>query len=489
MDDNELTRILQQDFGYQQFRPGQLATIKALLAGQNALAILPTGSGKTLIYQLVGHVKAGLVVVVSPLLSLMQDQVNRFRLAGDSRVAMVSSLLDPQSRRKVMTNLAAYHYLFFSPEMITNQWVISQLQRVRIALVVVDEAHCVSEWGPDFRPHYLLLKDVLAAIHRPPTLMLTATATPQVAADLIGKLGFARSAVRVIRQSVDRPNIFLAVRQLANEDAKRNVLRQLVAHYGGRGIIYFSSRKQATQTAEWLGQSTGMSVAPYHAGIDTVNRYRIQQQFMNDQLQVICATSAFGMGIDKDDVRYVIHYHMPKSLEAYVQEIGRAGRNGQPALAMMLYCPGDEQLPLMLGQVALPSNEVMAAYQQHQLQATALGDSAEIIEFYLTHGWQPVQVRQLFANRWQATKWQVSQLLDYVTGDGCRRQKIASHFGEQLASRPALCCSSDQPDWPRQLQLPPATSSADDYPGLSWQKRLQQLFNLPAKSGDHLDSE
>ncbi len=488
MDDRELYRILKRDFGYQQFRPGQLATIKALLAGHNALAILPTGSGKTLIYQFVGRVKSGLVIVVSPLLSLMQDQVNRLRLAGDSDVAMVSSLLDPASRHEVLNNLDHYHYLFFSPEMITNDWVVNQLRRVNISLVVIDEAHCVSAWGPDFRPHYLLLRQVLLVLHQPTTLMLTATATPRVAADLVAKLGFADSAVQIIRQSVDRPNIFLAVQQVASEQEKLTRLRQLVTRYGGRGIIYFSSRKLATQTAEWLSQETGMSVAPYHAGIDAVNRYRIQQQFMNDHLQVICATSAFGMGIDKDDVRYVIHYHMPKSIEAYVQEIGRAGRNGQAALAVLLYSPGDEQLPLMLGKVELPSNDEMIAYQQHRLELASLGDSAEIIAFYLDHGWQPNQVRHLFTNRWQATKQQVGRMLAYATGSGCCRQQIADHFGERLASRPPLCCSNDQADWQKRLQLPSAGMQVDHDKTFSWQSRLRDLFNLVSKSSDHLDS-
>lgn len=488
MDDRELHQILKKEFGYQRFRPGQLATIKALLSGQNALAILPTGSGKTLIYQFVGRVKPGLVVVVSPLLSLMQDQVNRLRLAGNSGVAMVSSLLDPVSRHELINHLDHYHYLFFSPEMITNDWVVNQLRRVNISLVVIDEAHCVSAWGPDFRPHYLLLRQVLLALHQPTTLMLTATATPRVAADLVAKLGFADAAVQIIRQSVDRPNIFLAVQQVASEQEKLTKLRQLVTRYGGRGIIYFSSRKLATKTAEWLSQETGMSVAPYHAGIDAVDRYRIQQQFMNDRLQVICATSAFGMGIDKDDVRYVIHYHMPKSIEAYVQEIGRAGRNGQTALALLLYSPGDEQLPLMLGQVKLPSDDVMIAYQQHHLELASLGDSAEIIAFYLDHGWQTNQVRHLFTNRWRATKQQVGQMLTYATSSGCCRQQIADHFGEQLASRPLLCCSKDQADWQKKLQLPSAGMQVDHDNKFSWQSRLRDLFNLASKSSDHLDS-
>lgn len=489
MDEQQLKHLLKVEFGFDSFRPGQRETIQTLLSGHHALAILPTGSGKTLIYQFIGKVKPGLVLVISPLISLMQDQLNRLRLDGEKRVAVISSLVDLRARQAVLEHLADYHYLFLSPEMVTSPRVGAALRRCRLGLVVIDEAHCISEWGPDFRPHYLLLKETLFNLGNPLTLMLTATATPHVAQDIISRLGFQNGDVRVIRQSVDRPNIMLAVKQVASDNEKRQELKRLVTRYGDGGIIYFSSRKLATEMAAWLTNETGVVAAPYHAGIDSVNRYKIQQQFMANQLQVICATSAFGMGIDKDDVKYVIHYHLPKSLAAYVQEIGRAGRNGQQALAVLLYAPGDEKLPLALSQFDLPSDELMLAYQHHQATAAELGESGELLTFYLEHGWQPAQIRQLFEQRWQLAKKQVATMLNYAMINSCRRQLISEHFGERLARKPTWCCSFDEPDWCQHIHLPVITKKEPvQRPGHDWRQQLASLFNFAVKSGGGLDS-
>ncbi|MCI1925571.1 MAG: RecQ family ATP-dependent DNA helicase [[Lactobacillus] timonensis] len=489
MDEKQLKHLLKSEFGFDYFRPGQLKTIQTLLGNHHALAILPTGSGKTLIYQFISKVKPGLVLVISPLLSLMQDQLNRLRLDGEKRVAVISSLVDLRARQEVLDHLAEYHYLFLSPEMVTSPRIEAALRRCQLGLVVIDEAHCVAEWGPDFRPHYLLLKQTLTNLANPLTLMLTATATPRVAKDIINRLGFRGGDVRVIRQSVDRPNIMLAVKQVANDHEKRLELKRLVTRYGDGGIIYFSSRKLATQLAEWLAREAGIIAAPYHAGIDSVERYRIQQQFMTNQLQVICATSAFGMGIDKDDVRYVIHYHLPKSLEAYIQEIGRAGRNGQQALAVLLYAPGDEQLPLALSRVELPSNELMLDYQHHQIKTDELGESGELLAFYLDHGWQPTQIRQLFEQRWRLAKKQVAAMKDYATANACRRQIISEHFGERLTRKPTWCCSFDEPDWDQHVHLPAINEEkSSQQPVNDWRQQLSLLFNFVAKSASGLDS-
>ncbi|WP_295746481.1 RecQ family ATP-dependent DNA helicase [uncultured Limosilactobacillus sp.] len=489
MDKQQLEYLLKAKFGFDSFRPGQLETIQTLLGGHHALAILPTGSGKTLIYQFFSKVKPGMILVISPLISLMQDQLNRLRLDGERRVAVISSLVDLRARQTVLDHLGEYHYLFLSPEMVTSSRVGAALRRCQLGLVVIDEAHCVSEWGPDFRPHYLLLKQTLASLGNPLTLMLTATATPRVAKDIISRLGFQGKGVRVIRQSVDRPNIMLAVKQVASDNEKRQELKRLVTRYGAGGIIYLSSRKLATELADWLANETGVVAAPYHAGIDSVDRYRIQQQFMDNRLQVICATSAFGMGIDKDDVKYVIHYHLPKSLEAYVQEIGRAGRNGQQALAVLLYAPGDEQLPLALSQVDLPSNELMMAYQRHHAKTAELGESGELLTFYLDHGWQPTQIRQLFEQRWQLAKKQVAVMLDYATVNACRRQMISEHFGEPLTPKPTWCCSFDELAWYQHIHLPVITvNESPQQPANDWRQQLALLFNFAAKSGGGLDS-
>ena len=319
MDEQRLYQTLKQQFGFDEFRPGQKETIQAVLNQNDVLAVLPTGAGKTLLYQLPAYLMPGSVLIVSPLISLMQDQVDRLRQHGERQVVMLNATLTGRSRQQVLNRLAAYRFIFASPEILAQPSIKHALRKCRISLLVIDEAHCISQWGPDFRPEYLLLKEVKNDLRRPPILLLTATATPRVQNDILQKMGLDEKNVKRVIRSVNRPNIFLAVDQVENDQQKRQRLVKWLHELGGGGIIYFSSRKLANELADWLGEMTGLEVAVYHAGISAIDRFRIQQQFMQGQLQAVCATSAFGMGIDKDDIRYVIHYHLPGSLESYVQ--------------------------------------------------------------------------------------------------------------------------------------------------------------------------
>lgn len=477
VDEHRLYQILKAQFGYDHFRDGQLETIQSLLAGKDTLAILPTGAGKSLLYQLPAYLIPGSVVVVSPLLSLMQDQVDRLRQRGEKRVVMLTSQLVGRDRQEVFKHLQDYRFIFTSPEMLTNPQVLGNLQRIQVALLVIDEVHCISQWGPDFRPEYLLLKQVhqlLAA----PLLLLTATATPQVRQDILTKLGLVSTQVHQVIRSVNRPNIFLACQRVANQEEKDRQLAQLVTHLPGPGVIYFSSRKLASQVAAFLQERTNIAVAAYHAGLSALERFRIQRQFMDNRLQVICATSAFGMGVDKDDIRYVIHYHLPANLESYMQEIGRAGRDGQQSVAIILYAPGDEAIQSRLTTIELPSVGLLQQVQQKRLPVTALGDHQELFTFYLDHGYQPEQIIAAFRHRRTQLTFSLQKMIDYVGLKACRRGYLLKYFGEEIVLDHQDCCDVDQPTWQVNLELPDQQLPSTPVTGFDWEERLKKLFNI-----------
>lgn len=447
LSEQQLTKFLQQKFGYESFRPGQLDVVTAVMNGQNTLAVLPTGAGKTLLYQLPGYLMNGSVVIVSPLLSLMQDQVARLRSNGEKSVTMLSSLQSVSQRQATLAHLSQFRFIFASPEILAQQNVSAALQRISVSLFVVDEAHCVSQWGPNFRPHYLMLKGLIQHLGKPTTLMLTATATKRVQRDILDKLGLDKQSVKSAVRSVNRENIFMAVKKLRTSEAKNQELLELVTQLTGPGIIYFSSRKQATQIAGWLQEQTGLAVAAYHAGIDQTARYKIQHQFMQNKLQIICATSAFGMGIDKDDIRFVIHYHLCANLENYVQEIGRAGRDGNQSIAILLYCDGDERIPQRLNQLTIPSPQVVIDFVSGRVTVDQLGESGELLSFYVSAGWNAERINQSFIERKQQEKEQLNAMLQYIMSEHCRRNLVLAYFYEATMQHDDGCCDGEQTEW------------------------------------------
>ena len=271
----QIRAVMKRVFGFDDFRPGQEETLLKTMTGQPTLAVLPTGAGKTLLYQLPGVMLDGLVVIITPLISLMQDQVDRLRNVGQSRVAALNSSLDYQEQRWVLSHLSDLDFLFTSPETLIKSDVLRALHNQTISLFVIDEAHCISQWGPDFRPEYLLLNQALTTLKPQRLLMLTATATPAVQDDIINRLGLNINQVSRVVESVNRPNIFLAVQHLDNQDAKRRRLLELVTKLGTSGIVYLSSREGANQLAAWLNEQTSLRVAAYHAGVAPIDRYRI----------------------------------------------------------------------------------------------------------------------------------------------------------------------------------------------------------------------
>lgn len=479
MDKTALTAVLKEKFGFDSFKPGQAEVLEALTAGKNTLAMLPTGGGKSLIYQMMGNMRDGLVIIVTPLLSLMQDQVARLNYAGEPKVVALNSTLPQDARRTILRSLDQYKFLFVSPEMLGQTVVQSALRKVKINLLVVDEAHTIVSWGPDFRPDYLALPQVHKKLGQPQLLLLTATATPKMMTDITVPFGLPESDWFIYRQSVDRPNIYLHTETLANEGQKRERLADLVRQLQGPGIVYFSSRKLATSMADWLAENTGRRVAAYHAGLDTMSRYRIQQQFMLGQIDVIAATSAFGMGIDKDNVRYVIHYHLSNDLANYLQEIGRAGRDGEQSVAILLYVPCDENLQLNMIDGTIPNREVVMGYYDKRFGADEIGrDKANLLDFYAKQGMNPDEVATMFETRRQQRQQDLYNLVNYAKSDAGLRRQLLDHFGDDAQSNDDAE-SVGVVDWhPEELALV-ATEAPTELAGVTdWRTQVAKLFNL-----------
>lgn len=331
---------LRRYYGYDEFRPGQETLIQAVLSGRDALGVMPTGAGKSLCYQIPGIVLPGLALVISPLVSLMGDQVRALIDAG-VRGAYLNSTLTPGQQRTVMQRALAgtYKIMYVAPERLADPAFLDFVRQVEVPLIAVDEAHCVSQWGQDFRPSYMGIGQFADSLpNRPPVIALTATATDRVRRDIVTMLGLRDP--QCVVTGYDRPNLRFSVEKLAAKNKRLRVEEFLLAHAGQPGIVYCSTRKDVDALATWLA-AEGFSVARYHAGMLGDERAQAQNAFINDDALAMIATNAFGMGIDKSNVRWVLHYNMPKSLEAYYQEAGRAGRDGEPAECLLLWCDGD----------------------------------------------------------------------------------------------------------------------------------------------------
>ncbi len=331
---------LHRVFGFSDFRPGQEEILTRVLAAEDVMAIMPTGSGKSLLFQLPALLRDGLTIVVSPLIALMRDQVAQMRAYGISAAAL-NSAADGAERAAIYEALEArrLRLLYVAPERLLRDDTLQMLSQYRIDLLAIDEAHCVSQWGHDFRPEYIRLKEAAQALGRPPLLAVTATADGPTRTDIAERLFF--KAPRVFVRSFDRPNLFLAMRPKA--DATRQLWEALQRHKGESGIVYCSSRRRTEELAREFSER-GLRALPYHAGLDQAVRAANQDAFLQEDGVIICATIAFGMGVDKPDVRFVFHADMPSSIESYYQEIGRAGRDGLPADTLTLYGAGDIEL-------------------------------------------------------------------------------------------------------------------------------------------------
>jgi ATP-dependent DNA helicase RecQ len=337
---DDATTSLRKHFGFEDFREGQREVIATILSGKDAVVVMPTGSGKSLCYQLPAMMMDGATLVVSPLIALMKDQVDSLKARGLPATFINSAIPEAEQRSRIdSVRRGDYKLIYVAPERFRSPRFNSALRSVNISLFAVDEAHCVSTWGHDFRPDYLRLKNVIQTLGNTRTLALTATATPYVRSDIIQQLGLKDPQTFV--SGFDRPNLSIEVVHTQRDRDKISQIKRLANSQSGSGIIYTSTRKAVEQVGTRL-RDVGLSVVMYHAGMTDNQRVRAQEEFMGGSKQMIVATNAFGMGIDKPDIRFVVHYQMPGSIEAYYQEVGRAGRDGLASRCLLLFNYADK---------------------------------------------------------------------------------------------------------------------------------------------------
>ncbi|WP_422747210.1 RecQ family ATP-dependent DNA helicase [Mycobacterium sp. WMMD1722] len=493
----QLCRTAREVFGWQQLHPEQLAAMRAIMAGRDVLAVLPTGSGKSAIYQVPDILLDGPTLVVSPLIALQQDQIAGLADAGAPEAVAINSQLRPAEAEANWAALRRHDadYVFVSAEQLANDEVVARLAETGVSLIVVDEAHCVSAWGHDFRPDYLRLADAFERIAaEAPVAALTATASVVVRREISERL--RQRDPLIVVGDFDRPNLRLAVEQFADDDAKRAAVLETVAGLSGPGLLYTATRRDAEQYAEALN-ARGRRAAVYHAGLSVAQRHAVHDGFRKDagngDFDVVVATSAFGMGIDKPNVRFVVHASIPESLDSYYQQIGRAGRDGEDALALLFYRAEDLGLARFFTTHRPDEDLIRAAYKAlderkpkriKQLRgelgvtgrtltnAINLLEQAEAItatgKGFRSSGRKTRDaVRaalEIVDMRERIDRSRVEMMRGYAETRDCRRQFLLGYFGQGLPEPCGNCdrCSAadiaadtsdDQPAIPRETEV------------------------------------
>lgn len=394
--DGELSRLLKTHFGYDAFRPLQREIMEAALAGRDTLAILPTGAGKSLCYQLPALARDGVTLVISPLIALMKDQVDQLTASGIPATYLNSTLTPDENRRRLdAIHAGEIKLVYLAPERLMSGDFLSIVRNWNITALAVDEAHCISEWGHDFRPEYRRLRELREALPGVPAIALTATATPRVREDILTQLGLRDAAVFLA--SFNRPNLNYLIEP--KQDAAARIVQFIQSRGQDSGIVYCQSRKRSEELAATL-RNSGIPAVCYHAGLEAPERARNQEAFLRDEVRVVCATIAFGMGINKPDVRFVIHADLPKNLEGYYQETGRAGRDGLPADCLLLFSRGDVVKHLRFID-EIPDDEAR--------------DHARL---------------------------QLDQMADFAESDACRRIGLLGYFGETWPEETCGACDN-----------------------------------------------
>jgi ATP-dependent DNA helicase RecQ len=493
-------------FGLASFRTGQREGVLAALEGRDSLIVMPTGAGKSLCYQLPALAGTGLVVVVSPLIALMADQCRSLRALGVHATMLASGMYsghNDQALRDIGSGRA--QLVLASPERFVSQPFRQALAKRKISLFVVDEAHCVAEWGHDFRPDYLRLKEIIGELARPPVMALTATATPRVAQEIALRLGL-RQGVHV-SSGFDRPNLSFDVVSLQGRGTlgqkRRLLLAALKSEHSRPAIVYCGTRKD-TDTVSVLIARQGITTVAYHAGMEPAQREAAQAMFMEGRAEVVAATNAFGMGVDKADVRTVIHWAVPKSLEAYYQEVGRAGRDGAPAKALLLAARIDlgrlisfnKARPSSLSQVEQyvmwlesqarngvverePSGETERALLAIAERCGAIvvrSSSSRCLNVRLT-GWLDVEAAAWAVRLSQDRGWESYRTIErFISSDRCRRRQILDFFGDVRPTAPLVRCC-DICDVSASALTGPPVAQADLHRLKQW--RVQRAGDRP----------
>lgn len=481
--------ILNQRFGYSTFRPGQAEIVNAALCGQDALGVMPTGSGKSLGYVIPALLLRSPVIVVSPLIALMKDQVDLLRRKDIAADYVNSTVLAADQKRRIADFRAGHlRLLFVAPERFRSERFMDALSGFRPGLFAIDEAHCISEWGHDFRPDYARLRIAAEALGRPPLLALTATATRTVRDHIVENLGMR--APRVVVRGFDRPNLDFEVLRLASRDEK---LEQTlaIAQSLRRGIVYCATRKSVEEVATFLKRGS-IEAAPYHAGLHDAVRSAVSERFASGKLPVVVATNAFGMGIDRPDLRFVTHFEVPGSIEAYTQEAGRAGRDGLPSRCVLLYSSQDARLQRFFIDTSYPEawvieKTVRAIEARCATVATVLEPEIADLVVSVKHPrevdsalrilteagaigreYDPeararrVRFRghvaidhQALARRAERERERLADMLDYAERGGCRRARIVDYFGGTTATPACGNCAGCRTHKERRAATPP----------------------------------
>lgn len=460
---DKIRKVAREEFGFEKLRPGQEEAITVLLKKRDVLVVQPTGSGKSAIYQIAALMREGAALVISPLIALQKDQVNSIQEQEISEAVALNSTLRAAEKRDAQRLLESGQgkFIFMAPEQLRKQETLEMVSEADVSLFVVDEAHCISEWGHDFRPDYLRLGAVIERLNHPPVLAMTATAAPEVREEIIGRLGMRKPEILV--RGFDRPNLYLRVDHFPDEVQKTDALVHRVRWAEKPGIVFVSTRKKAEEVMGRLAEEN-IEALFYHGGLPAKERNEIQDRFMSDGAEVIVATNAFGMGIDKPNIRFVYHHDIPESLDAYYQEIGRAGRDGEKSEAVLFFRTEDLGLRKFLsGEGKLDTGEVeqIAEYvadqegpvepaeiaDKHDLserkvatvlqrledvgavETGATGDVAAVEDVDISEASDAVSEEQ--ERRKEVRERRLEQMREYSETDGCRREYLLRYFGDR----------------------------------------------------------
>lgn len=501
-----LTSYLEQHFNYNTFNEGQREIIDDVLNGHNVFGVLPTGSGKSLCYQLPAKLLNGTTIVISPLISLMLDQVKQLKAIQYKDVVALNSFISWQERQTILRQLANYSLVYVSPELLQDEHVLKWFMNIKVSLFVIDEAHCVSQWGHEFRTDYLRLPNIIKKLGSPTVLALSATAPQSIQDETIKLLNLTH--VRKHIYPIDRENIALVIKNVLNEQEKLEQLVELLRNYRVPTLIYFLSRNKCEEIATFLSNTlTDKRVAYYHGHLDSVDRITIQQQFMNDEIDIICCTSAFGMGVNKRNIRLIVHYHLPIEVESFIQEIGRAGRDGKQSVSVLFYTENDHYYSLNMIEHQLPLDDDVKQffrilYDQYKLHNQLPNDEDELVELfqlqmphirfllYQLEKHQLITQNKIYYNQsqWKNAYEEIIQfkderltykqknlqtILNWIESTHCLRKSIYSLFQTTYTVLDDQCCSNCNFSFEKWA---PKQTERKYINGLTWEEKLADLL-------------